>query len=63
MSRRRSEASMLERILEWAARREQNDDHLTTVERQDVIRRYVAVHPEHRLSGNVDNDFVDIVLG
>lgn len=53
----------LEAVLTWAVNREAKDDHLTTGERQDVIRRYLAEHPGYVLTGDVDTDFVNIVLG
>lgn len=46
-------------VLAQALRREENDNHLTTEERQNFVNEFVLRNPEFVLTGDVDEDFVN----
>jgi hypothetical protein len=42
--------------------REENDDHLSTEERKDFLRLWKARNPRAVLTGDVDEDFVNVIF-
>jgi uncharacterized protein (UPF0335 family) len=52
------------KFLEKVERREENDDHLSPKERQEVLAEVVRRNPhlKRKLSHKLNNDYVDFVL-
>lgn len=59
----KKKAAKLDRLIEKAVRREQNDDHLSREERQEIVDLFKEVgnDPFVVLTGDLDDDFVSII--
>ena len=52
----------LNQMIREAQRREDRDEHLNTEERKELIRRFQEENLDFESSGDIDNDFIDIIL-
>ena len=52
----------LEQIINEARRREMRDDHLSNEERSSIVEMYINENPSFQSEGNVNDDFVNIVI-
>ena len=51
----------IDTLIENARKREDNDDHLETSERAELVALYKDLFPEVKLTNDLDADFTDII--
>ena len=54
--------SELQRLIARAAKREENDDHLSNEERKKIVDMWNEIYPDQKKTGNMTDAFIDIIF-
>ena len=54
--------STLDNLIKVATKRENEDDHLTEEERQELVSRFINENPDFVSSGNMTEDYIEIIF-
>lgn len=62
VSKKAGSEGELNRLIRVAVKREENDDHLSNVERKRIVDMWNELHPDEKKTGDLDDAFVDIIF-